>query len=685
MRKILFALLIALSILALVACKEEPAHEHTWDEGKVSTPSSCTSEGVKTYTCTGCGETKTEAVPASGHVLLAVEAKASTCEEQGVAAHYKCTVCNKLFSDAAGTTEVTAESVVIPAHSFSTDWSKNSINHWHAATCGHDVRADEGKHVYDDGVITTEPTCTTTGTKTYTCTVCGYSYAQYPPIAALGHDLTEVAGVAATCTSDGTKAYYHCSRCGKNFDAMGGELTNLTIPAGHTWDAGVQDGLGNITFECQVCHKTVKHPIPEYSIGDTGPAGGFIFYDCDADNSSGNADGLTSAECGWRYMEISKTYITNAAYNVVYSTKDPTDKTNSYDGNSMITDPFVTSDAFGAGKANTAAFVEAFKNGYLYVDRQGQRVNGDYCAFYIAEISEQGGKTDWFIPSVGELAAAASAGFTFANAGYGVWSSTRAAEDVWYNRTMKSGSSSTSNQGPNSKWYMVRCFIVDDLDHEHTWDAGTDNGNGKMVYKCTVCEKTKTEYKTYAIGATGPAGGLIFYDCDADNDETNDGAGPDGLKSDVCGWRYLETISADLESPNICFGYYRESDNASNKVVGTSQSIGAGRANTEKLVAAMGDEVYSASTGSAKTSNYAAKACADYSAGGKDDWFLPSREELELMYTNLYLADLGGFGWTYCSSSEWNEHQVYCKVFKTGSSSDISRNNTGTVRPARAF
>ena len=103
MRKILFALLIALSILALVACKEEPAHEHTWDEGKVSTPSSCTSEGVKTYTCTGCGETKTEAVPASGHVLLAVEAKASTCEEQGVAAHYKCTVCNKLFSDAAGT------------------------------------------------------------------------------------------------------------------------------------------------------------------------------------------------------------------------------------------------------------------------------------------------------------------------------------------------------------------------------------------------------------------------------------------------------------------------------------------------------------------------------------------------------------------------------------------------------
>ena len=41
----------------------------------------------------------------------------------------------------------------------------------------------------------------------------------------------------------------------------------------------------------------------EYSIGDAGPAGGYIFYDCDKDNGSGNADGLKSDECGWRYLE----------------------------------------------------------------------------------------------------------------------------------------------------------------------------------------------------------------------------------------------------------------------------------------------------------------------------------------------------------------------------------------------
>ena len=232
-------------------------------------------------------------------------------------------------------------------------------------------------------------------------------------------------------------------------------------------------------------------------------------------------------------------------------------------------------------------------------------------------------------------------------------------------------------------WHVATCEHTDEVADkaEHTWDAGTDDGNGKIIYKCTACEKTKTEYKTYAIGDAGPAGGLVFYDCDADNESGN----ADGLTSSECGWRYLETTAADPESPYICFGYYRESDEASNKVVGTSQGIGTGKTNTEKLVAAMGDEVYSKSTGSDKTDNYAAKFCNNYSAGGKDDWFLPSMEEVELMYSNLYLADLGGFSWTYTSSSEKNEFLVYCKVFNTNNSTDLSRNNTGTVRPVRAF
>jgi hypothetical protein len=247
--------------------------------------------------------------------------------------------------------------------------------------------------------------------------------------------------------------------------------------------------------------------------------------------------------------------------------------------------------------------------------------------------------------------------------------------------------SDTWSSDETDHWHAATCEHADEVSGKaaHTWDSGTDNENGKITYKCTVCEKTRTTYKTYEIGDEGPGGGLVFYDCDADNDETNDGAGPDGLKSDVCGWRYLECVAADLDLPFHCFGYYRESDAASNQVVGTSQGIGTGKENTEKLLAAMGDEAYSASTGSDKTANYAARLCDEYSAGGKDDWFLPSRDELNLMYVNLCKAGLGGFEWSYCSSSEKNEFLVYDQSFYDGMKADASRYNNSNFRPVRAF
>ena len=65
-RRMLFAvLLVALAVLPLAACKK--AHEHTWDAGTVTTPATCTEAGVKSSACSGCGETKTETVPALGH------------------------------------------------------------------------------------------------------------------------------------------------------------------------------------------------------------------------------------------------------------------------------------------------------------------------------------------------------------------------------------------------------------------------------------------------------------------------------------------------------------------------------------------------------------------------------------------------------------------------------------------
>lgn len=69
-------------------------HTHTWDAGVVTKEPTCTEAGVKTYTCTTCGATKTEEIPATGHTWNDGEVTtAATCTEAGVKT-YTCTVCN---------------------------------------------------------------------------------------------------------------------------------------------------------------------------------------------------------------------------------------------------------------------------------------------------------------------------------------------------------------------------------------------------------------------------------------------------------------------------------------------------------------------------------------------------------------------------------------------------------------
>ena len=65
------------------------------------------------------------------------------------------------------------------------------------------------EHEWDDGVITTEPTCTAVGEKTFTCKLCKETKKE--PVEALGHDWV-LDEDTATCTTDGKKKY-HCSRC----------------------------------------------------------------------------------------------------------------------------------------------------------------------------------------------------------------------------------------------------------------------------------------------------------------------------------------------------------------------------------------------------------------------------------------------------------------------------------------
>ena len=167
----------------------KPAGQHNWDEGKVTTPATCTTDGVKTYTCKVCSETKTEPIKASGHSLTKVEAVAATCTEGGNNEYYTCSVCKKVFK-ADKTTETTVADETL-------------------AALGHKLTKTEAKAA----------TCTEPGnSEYYTCGTCGKFFSDADGkteiakdswvIKALGHDFT-----GAWVNTDAAGHYHKCSRC----------------------------------------------------------------------------------------------------------------------------------------------------------------------------------------------------------------------------------------------------------------------------------------------------------------------------------------------------------------------------------------------------------------------------------------------------------------------------------------
>ena len=234
-----------------------------------------------------------------------------------------------------------------------------------------------------------------------------------------------------------------------------------------------------------------------------------------------------------------------------------------------------------------------------------------------------------------------------------------------------------------------------------------DQGDGTYKFRiiCTTCGYTKL-ISTANAGDIGPAGGIVFYD--------------KGEYSD--GWRFLEAAPADLRvvhgnpsvdstlegysngSMRFVFGYFRTTSGGSNLYVNgtttynaadcTRTAVGTGKTNTDLLVTAMGDNTYSESTGKTKTTQYAAKLCADLEYNGFDDWFLPSADELDLVYTNLHKAGLGGFAGdsrnsyedSYWSSSEEDPKYASRLRFNCGPPQIPNvRYKDYRVRPVRAF
>ena len=193
----------------------------------------------------------------------------------------------------------------------------------------------------------------------------------------------------------------------------------------------------------------------------------------------------------------------------------------------------------------------------------------------------------------------------------------------------------------------------------HYWRVRAKDGAGQFGAWSAVA----SIIIEYAVGDTGPAGGIVFYD--------------KGSYSD--GWRYLEAAKSD-HATRVEWGGY------GTYVGGTSTGIGSGKANTEKIVKALGDGNYTDRDGNEVelNGNYAAKICDELVLGGHDDWFLPSRDELNELYKQK--STVGSFAsYYYWSSSEDSSYGAWLQTFDYGYQFVDYKYYGPHVRAVRAF
>ena len=253
-------------------CKEVNSKaSHEWDEGRVTTEATTTNEGVKTYTCTVCGQTKNEAIPATGEDDVHTHSWSSTWSKDANYHWKKCTdnTCNEvnnkaqhtfgdwiidnyaeIMHDASGNQDIVTKvgnkhrvcsvcqysetathndeaPLAEHTHTFDNVWQHDDNKHWQQCSFGKttgyggkdkyvcEVKRNEGSHTWDNGVETKAPTTTSEGIKTYTCSVCKTTKQESIPVVVDHTDGSEsitvsfnkLEGKQAATVNEKTKAY----------------------------------------------------------------------------------------------------------------------------------------------------------------------------------------------------------------------------------------------------------------------------------------------------------------------------------------------------------------------------------------------------------------------------------------------------------------------------------------------
>ena len=287
---------------------------HTWDEGEITKPATCVAMGETTYTCTvpGCGatETRTDVQKNPDNHVNTVEAAEtnSTCIAHGYTAGVWCNDCEtwvsgheeKTFVDHVwsetgtvtkpatcsekGETTYTCTVPGCEATDVRTDVEKNSENHADYGTevenaapaycyrdgytgdtvcarCralltpGETISKDTVPHAWDEGTVTLKPTCSTTGTMLYRCTVksCGATKEEEIKKDPDAHVFrTDV--IPPTCTDDGYTSYA-CTLCRYGYAA------DEQPALGHRWSAPVWSWSGTSSASATFTCANGDHPV----------------------------------------------------------------------------------------------------------------------------------------------------------------------------------------------------------------------------------------------------------------------------------------------------------------------------------------------------------------------------------------------------------------------------------------
>ena len=204
---------------------------------------------------------------ADGHTLTAVAEVPATCEETGVKAHWVCSVCGKLFSDADGKNETTLEALTIPAtgHAWGQPaWTWTGTESASAVfTCGNDGSHTQTLPAAVTSQVTTEPGCESTGVRTYTATVTfegqTYTDTKTETLPAAGHawgqPVWQWTGFAA-------QAVFACARDAGHTQTLTAAVTSQVTTEPGCESTGVRTYTATVTLEGRTYTDTKTETLP---------------------------------------------------------------------------------------------------------------------------------------------------------------------------------------------------------------------------------------------------------------------------------------------------------------------------------------------------------------------------------------------------------------------------------------